>query len=296
MDERVPGSRATAEGDPIVGRDAEADRLSALAAGASGGGRVLLLSGAAGMGKSTLLEYAAGRAEEAGRRVLRASGRESERDLAFAGLHQLLRPVLDEAARLPDRQHRALLGAFGFVSDSPDPLLTGVAVLTLLSQVAERAPLLVVLDDAQWLDAASADVLAFAARRLDDDPITVLAAVRDGDPVTVPAAGRDGGPGFDRGFPTLVLGPLDDAAARRLLGLRWPGLTGRIRDRVLGQAAGNPWPCSNWPGTHRPIPTTTAPCRSASGWRPPTPPGSRSCRKPAGRPWCSWPPRTRRIP
>ncbi|GAA2872700.1 helix-turn-helix transcriptional regulator [Nonomuraea rubra] len=240
MDERVPGSRATAEGDPIVGRDAEADRLSALAAGASGGGRVLLLSGAAGMGKSTLLEYAAGRAEEAGRRVLRASGRESERDLAFAGLHQLLRPVLDEAARLPDRQHRALLGAFGFVSDSPDPLLTGVAVLTLLSQVAERAPLLVVLDDAQWLDAASADVLAFAARRLDDDPITVLAAVRDGDPVTVPAAGRDGGPGFDRGFPTLVLGPLDDAAARRLLGLRWPGLTGRIRDRVLGQAAGNP--------------------------------------------------------
>lgn len=225
MDEPAPASRATPHRDAIVGRDAGIERLSALVTDASGGGRVLILSGAAGMGKSTLLEYAARRAEAAGRRVLRANGRESERYLAFAGLHQLLRPVLDEASGLPDRQRRALLGAFGFVPDTPDPLLTGVAVLTLLSQVAERAPLVVVLDDAQWIDAASADVLAFAARRLDDDPVAVLAAVRDGDP------------GFDQGFPTLTLGPLDDAASRRLLP---PGLTGRIRERVLDQAAGNP--------------------------------------------------------
>ncbi|MGR6920431.1 AAA family ATPase [[Actinomadura] parvosata] len=217
--------------DVIIGRDSELDRLSALVVGGAGdGGRVLLLSGAAGMGKTTLLEYAARRAEQAGRRVLRASGRESESNLAFAALHQLLRPVLDETAHLPDRQRRALLGAFGFAADTPDPLLTGVAVLTLLSQVAERAPLVVVLDDAQWIDPASADVLAFAARRLDDDPITLLAALRDLTPRPLDAAG----------FPTLTLGPLDDAASRRLLDLRAPGLTGRIRERVLDQAAGNP--------------------------------------------------------
>ncbi|MET9243163.1 AAA family ATPase [Nonomuraea sp. NPDC003709] len=221
MDERVPR-------DPIIGRDAEIARLSALVADGSGGGRVLLLSGAEGTGKSTLLEEAVRRAEAAGHRVLRATGHGSERDLAFAGLHQLLRPVLHEAADLPDRQRLALLGAFGFVPDAPDPLLTGVAVLTLLSQVAERAPLLVVLDDAQWIDSASAAVLAFAARRLDADPIAVLVAARDGDP------------GLDRDFPTLTLGPLDDVASRRLLDLHSPGLTGRIRKRVLDQAAGNP--------------------------------------------------------
>lgn len=291
MHERAPGSRVTAEGDAIVGRDAEVERLSALVADASGGGRVLLMSAAAGMGKSTLLEYAVRRAEEAGHRVLRASGRESERDLAFAGLHQLLRPVLDEAAHLPDRQRRTLLGAFGFVPDAPDPLLTGVAVLTLLSQVAERAPLMVVLDDAQWIDSASADVLAFAARRLDDDPITLLAAVRDDDPITLPTAVRDdnaitlptavrddvlvapllgvsdGGPGFDRrrdfgqGASTLVLPPLDRTASRRLLGLRVPGLAGRIRERVLDQAAGNPLAllelaehASHDPDDHGPLP------------------------------------------
>ncbi|MEU0571856.1 AAA family ATPase [Nonomuraea sp. NPDC005983] len=221
MDERAPR-------DPIIGRDAEIERLSTLVADVSGGGRVLLLSGAAGSGKSTLLEDAARRAEATGHRVLRATGRESERDLAFAGLHQLLRPVLHKVADLPDRQRLALLGAFGFVSDTLDPLLTGVAVLTLLSQMAERAPLVVVLDDAQWIDSASAAVLAFATRRLDADPVAVLAAVRDGDP------------GFDRELPTLTLGPLDDAALRRLLDLRSPGLTGRIRERVLDQAAGNP--------------------------------------------------------
>ncbi|WP_256862885.1 LuxR family transcriptional regulator [Microbispora sp. GKU 823] len=172
--------------------------------------------------------------------MLRASGRESERDLAFAGLHQLLRPVLDEADHLPDRQRRALLGAFGFVPDAPDPLLTGVAVLTLLSQVAERAPLVLVLDDAQWIDSASADALAFAAHRLDDDPVTLLAAVRDDDPVAPPVGARDDGPGFGRGLPTLVLPPLDPTASRRLLDLRAPDLTGRMRERVLEQAAGNP--------------------------------------------------------
>ncbi|WP_433243119.1 ATP-binding protein [Actinomadura nitritigenes] len=242
MDERARGSRRTAEPDgasrdPIIGQDAVIERLSALVADLSGGGRGLILSGAVGTGKSTLLEDAARRAVAAGRRVLRAAGHESEKDLPFAALHQLLRPVLTVAGDLPDRQRRSLLGAFGFEPGGADPLLTGVAVLTLLSQVAERSPLLVVLDDVQWIDAASADVLSFAVRRLDGDPVAVLAAVRDGDDHH---AGRERTGGFEHGFPKLMLGPLDRAESRRLLDLRSPGLAARLRERVLDEAAGNP--------------------------------------------------------
>jgi DNA-binding CsgD family transcriptional regulator len=252
LDERAPGARGTAaptgklrdhgpaepdgpSRDPIIGRDAVIERLSALVADVSGG-RALILSGAAGAGKSTLLDDAARRAAAAGRRVLRAAGHESEKDLPFAALHQLLRPVLAEAGDLPDRQRRSLRGAFGFEPGDADPLLTGVAVLTLLSQVAERAPLLVVLDDVQWIDAASGDVLSFAVRRLDGDPVAVLAAVRDGDH----DAGRVLAGGFDRDVPKLTLGPLDRVDARRLLDLRSPGLAARLRERVLDEAAGNP--------------------------------------------------------
>ncbi|MFC4908364.1 helix-turn-helix transcriptional regulator [Actinomadura gamaensis] len=248
----------------IVGRDAEIERLSALVADVSGGGRALLLSGAAGTGKSTLLDDAARRAAAAGRRVLRAAGDESEKDLPFAALHQLLRPLLAEAGDLPDRQRRALLGAFGFEPGDADPLLTGVAVLSLLSWAAGRAPLLVVLDDVQWIDAASAGALSFAVRRLDGDPVAVLAGRLDGDPVALLAGGRGadgheaatvlaggrGGDGHDtgraltgrfgRGVPELVLGPLGRAESRRLLDLRSPGLAAGLRERVLDEAAGNP--------------------------------------------------------
>src|SRR5690242_5636641 len=105
------------------------------------------------MGKTVLLAEVTRRAESAGLRILKVTGRESERDLAFAGLHQLLRPVLDRVSTLPDRQARALLGAFALAPDPvpPDALLTGIAVLTLLSAVAEYGPVLVAVDDAQWL-------------------------------------------------------------------------------------------------------------------------------------------------
>ncbi|MEV4077337.1 helix-turn-helix transcriptional regulator [Nonomuraea fuscirosea] len=226
---RVTGLGADVpSGDVLLGADAPHGGVR-LGADEVGGG-VLLVIGEPGVGKSTLLEDAARRAAHAGHRVLRATGRESERDLAFAGLHQLLRPVLDEADELPERQRLALLGAFGFEEASGEPLLTGLAVLTLLSRLAERTPVVLVVDDAQWIDAASAGVLSFVAWRLDDDPVALLVAVRDGEPL----------PGFDDAFPAITLEPLDDAASRRLLDLRAPELPTGIRDRVLAEAAGNP--------------------------------------------------------
>jgi predicted ATPase len=148
----------------ILGREAALARLRGLVDPVPRASQVLLVTGEAGMGKTVLLADAAGRARPAGMRVLSVSGRESESNLAFAGLHQLLRPVLPSAAGLPGQQARALLGALGLaaVPAAPDPLLTGVAVLTLLSDLSERSPVLVVADDAQWLDRSSLDALAFA--------------------------------------------------------------------------------------------------------------------------------------
>ncbi|MBI0316885.1 ATP-binding protein, partial [Streptomyces javensis] len=184
----------------MVGRESE----SAAVLGVTSG--VLILTGEPGAGKSTLLGLAADRHQG---RVLRMTGSESEANLTFAGLHQLLRPVLGETARLPGRQRAALLGAMGLgddfggggsgsaVSDDahpgeaepdgaypgrggpPDRLLLGVALLTLLSDLARQSPVLVVADDLQWIDAGSLELLAFAARRIGDEPLAVLAGARD---------------------------------------------------------------------------------------------------------------------
>src|SRR5215831_5539494 len=144
----------------------------------SGRGRALVVRGEAGVGKSALLEYAAGAAADI--RVARAAGVESEMELAFAGLHQLCAPLLDHLERLPAPQRDALGVAFGLrAGGAPDRFLVGLAVLTLLSEAAEDRPLLCVVDDAQWLDRASAQVLAFAARRLLADPVGLLFAARD---------------------------------------------------------------------------------------------------------------------
>jgi hypothetical protein len=142
---------------PIIGRDTGLARLRGLVDPAPPASRVLLVTGAAGMGKTVLLADAADRARQAGWRVLAVTGRESEARLAFAGLHQLLRPVLSRAAGLPGRQARALLVALGLSADpgAADPLLTGVAVLTLLSDLSGHSPVLVVADDAHWLDRSS---------------------------------------------------------------------------------------------------------------------------------------------
>ena len=139
-----PGELPTQQPAPIIGRDAALARLRALTDPVPQTSQVLLVTGEAGMGKTVLLADAARRARLAGIRVLPVTGRESESRLAFAGLHQLLRPVLSNAAGLPGRQARALLGALGLDADpaAPDPLLTGVAVLTLLSDLSERSPVL----------------------------------------------------------------------------------------------------------------------------------------------------------
>ncbi len=184
------------------------------------------------MGKTVLLADTADRARSAGTRVLRVTGRETESNLAFAGLHQLLRPVLSDAAGLPARQAQALLSALG-LAVSPvvlDPLLTSVAVLTLLSDLSERSPVLVLADDAHWLDRSSLDALAFAGGRLDAERIVLLVGARG---LAPPA-------GFDRGFPELHLEPLSAADAGLLLDDQPRPPRGRARAQVLAQAEGNP--------------------------------------------------------
>src|SRR5690349_4352894 len=138
----------------MVGREEELSQLRELVAPPYAESRMLLVLGDPGMGKTVLLAQAMRDARLAGMRVLAAAGRESEQDLAFAGLHQLMRPVLDHVDGLPTRQAEALRGAFAISEDPvpPDALLTGIAVLTLLSGLSDDGPLAVAVDDAQWLD------------------------------------------------------------------------------------------------------------------------------------------------
>jgi DNA-binding CsgD family transcriptional regulator len=229
----MPGpGELSAQPARIVGREAALARLRGLVDHVAAAGQVLVVTGEAGMGKTVLLADATGRARATGYRVLSVTGRESESRLAFAGLHQLLRPVLSGAAGLPARQAQALTGALGLAAApaAPDPLLTGVAVLTLLSDLSERSPVLVIADDAQWLDRSSLEALAFAGSRLDAEQVVLLVGAR----------GQTPPPGFDRGFAELHLDPLPAADAGRLLdGLPRPP-RGRAREQVLAQAAGNP--------------------------------------------------------
>src|SRR5689334_17195499 len=227
-----PGELPSRQQVPIIGRDVGLALVSGLVHPVPVAGQVLVVTGEAGMGKTVLLADPAGRARSAGMRVLQVTGRESESKLAFAGLHQLLRPVLSSATGLPGRQAQALLGALGLAADPvvPDPLLTGVAVLTLLSDLSERSPVLVVADDAHWFDRSSLDALAFAGSRLDAERVVLLVGARGQAPPS----------GFDRGFPELHLEPLSAADAGRLLDRQPRPPRGRARAQVLAQAAGSP--------------------------------------------------------
>ena len=220
----------TSATDGLRGRRPESAHLDRLVADVRAGqGRVLIVRGEAGIGKSVLLDHLAGHAD--GCRVARASGVESEMELPFAGLHQLCAPMLDLTENLPPPQRAALAVAFGLeFGGPPDRFLVGAAVLSLLSEVADRQPLLCVVDDAQWLDQASAQALTFVGRRLFADKIGVVFGVRD--PVT--------GPEW-RGFPELVVGGLPDEEAGALLDAVVPGrLDEHVRDRIVAETRGNP--------------------------------------------------------
>ena len=214
----------------LRGRDAERAVLDQLLDEARHGqSRVLVLRGEAGVGKTALLDYVHERAS--GFCVVRAAGVESEMELAFAGLHQLCVPVLSNLERLPDPQRGALNTAFGLVAgEAVDRFIVSLAVLGLLSEVAEQQPLLCVVDDAQWLDHASAQALAFVARRVLADSVAMVFAVRE--PTDEEAL---------VGLPELVVPGLRDADAHALLDSVVPGrLKARVRDRIVAETRGNP--------------------------------------------------------
>ena len=197
--------------------------LDAARAGRSG---VLVMRGEPGIGKTALLDWAVESA--AGLRVARVAGVESEMELAFAALQQLCAPMLDKLAGLPDPQREALGVAFGLdTGEAPDRFLVGLAVLSLLSAAAEQQPLLCVVDDAHWLDRASAQVLAFVARRL-AEPVALVFATRE-----------EGGE--HRGLPQLLVGGLGEGDAQELLGSAIKGpLDEQVRDRIVAETRGNP--------------------------------------------------------
>lgn len=225
------GNMSSGERGPgLHGRRRECARLDGvLAAAVAGESRVLVLRGEAGVGKTALLDYLADCAS--GCRVVRAGGAESEMELAFAGLHQLCAPVMDGVPRLPGPQRDALGTAFGLsAGNPPDRFLVGLAVLSLLSDVAVVSPLICLVDDGQWLDRVSAQVLAFVARRLMAERVAVVFAVRDlnDSPELV-------------GLPDLVVGGLRDSDARVLLESSVAGrLDERVRDRIVAETRGNP--------------------------------------------------------
>lgn len=215
-------------GEVLLGRQTEIDALDRLLATVRGGrGGGLVLRGEAGMGKTALLKY--GIASASGFRVERAVGIESEMELPYAALQQFCAPMTDRIECLPDPQRDALGIAFGLSSGpAPDRFLVGLAVLTLLSEVAEEQPLLCVVDDAQWLDRASADAIAFVTHRLFAESIGFLFATRE------PGGGLSG-------LPELVVEGLHNGDAQVLLGsvIQWP-LDEQVRDWFLAETRGNP--------------------------------------------------------
>jgi predicted ATPase len=168
---------------PLLGRAQEQSLLTSILDGVGDRGQALVLRGEPGIGKSRLLAVAAQTARERGMTVLTAAGVQSEAHLPFAGLHQLLRPVRERAADLPPVQRDALDAAFGLTREvAPERYRIAMAALDLVSDVAGDAPLLLLVEDAHWLDPPTADVLAFVARRIESDPVVLLAAARDGYP------------------------------------------------------------------------------------------------------------------
>jgi DNA-binding CsgD family transcriptional regulator len=240
----------------LIGRDEEISRLHELIGGVGNGGAALILRGEPGIGKTALLAEAAAFARAAGLRVLHTVGVESEAYLPYAGLHQLLRPVRDSFAVLPPAQRAALRAALGLTDATvPQGYLVALAVLNLLGEVAEAAPVLLVAEDAHWLDSPTADVLAFLGRRLESEPILMLASVRNGFPARLD----------DSGLPDTAIAPLSEQAAAALLDASAVDLPPAVRQRLLTEAAGNPLALIELPATMR---DTEGAAVLASPWLP----------------------------
>ncbi|MFI7637340.1 AAA family ATPase [Nonomuraea sp. NPDC049400] len=220
----------------LHGREAERAVIDQLLlearAGRSG---AVVVRGEAGIGKSALLSYAENAAADM--RILRGVGVETEVGLAFAGLHLLLGSFADRLTALPPLQAAALRGVFGLTDAQPaERFMVGLATLSLLSELAEDRPLLCVIDDAHWLDQASADALLFASRRLDAEGIAMIFAVRDGVPFTAP------------GLLELRLRGISRTAGAALLAEHSAGLAPHVRDQILDEAQGNPLALLELPG------------------------------------------------
>ncbi|WP_031469667.1 helix-turn-helix transcriptional regulator [Sciscionella sediminilitoris] len=214
----------------LVGRHEEIGHLSALLDAAGGGtGGVLVLRGEPGIGKSALLDHVA-RVGAEKFRVIRASGSEFEGELPFAALHQLCVPVLGYLDRVSDSYRDALMVAFGLAEGAPERFRIGLAALALLAEASAQGPLVCLVDDAHWMDAASAKALTFLARRIAAEPIAMIFAARE----------QDGAAWLDE-LPGLALGGLSPVHARALLAEQRTGtMDERVRDRLLAEARGNP--------------------------------------------------------
>lgn len=216
----------------LIGRDRELLALTGrIDAASERGGGALLVRGPAGIGKSSLLDAARDHAATRGFRVLRTTGIQSESHLPFAGLHQLIRPALGAMERLPETYRKALRTAFGLAEEeATNPFQVALAVLHLLGESADSSPVLLLADDAQWLDRSTADALTFVARRMDSDPVVLLAVLRDGFE----------SPLLEARLPELHVEALSETEAAALLDARAGHLSTPIRDRILKDAAGNP--------------------------------------------------------
>jgi DNA-binding CsgD family transcriptional regulator len=224
------GSGTLVEPARLLGRERECAELDQLLerarAGRSGS---LVVRGEAGMGKTALLSYMADRGE--GMTILRATGVEVEYDLAFAGLHALLWPVIDGLSELPEPQRDALAAALGLAAGSGgDRFRISAGVLSLLAATAEASPVLCLVEDVQWLDLPSASALAFAARRLVAERVVIVFAAREGENRRF----------VESGLPEMMLEPLDRESAADLLGRSSPRAVPRVRQRLLTEARGNP--------------------------------------------------------
>jgi DNA-binding CsgD family transcriptional regulator len=215
----------------LIEREQESAVLDTLVDRLHGVGGAIVVRGEAGIGKSALLQRVRRRAEAQGARALITVGVESEAELAFAGLHQLLRPLIGALAQQPASQRQALESALGLsVDEKPDPYRVAVAAFQLICEVADSVPLVLIVDDAHWLDSSTLSVIAFIGRRLEGEHVALVAAIRSGQST----------PLDDARLPTLDLERLSASAAARLLDRNAPELHPVLRARVLAESSGNP--------------------------------------------------------